>query len=292
MLIVLLYALIVVLAVVFVAVTALFVREQFRLRPLVVMKTGRPRELIIPPQDTVTAISAAEERRKFIIQRVGSGVPFIEVIELPPNSGEIALDGLTAGEAVGQAVTLRWQLNDDAFLLLGRVVDALTVVARRLEIEPWRLASNVKLARFKPAKTFFGFTLYSQRVFPYMVLIDTNDEQTIRKEISHLGSWFGIGVAVQRAPQTTEFGQCTVPGGLPGCVGGDIRSLGDVYALTCRHVVSARCSSAVFKTDLRSRTNEPDVALLDIETPCFKQCFTRPAQAIEFIPVDEGLPNC
>lgn len=281
MLIVLLYVVGLIVALVFGAATALFVREQIRWRPLVRLVSPKGQFVVIPPQETETAISAAAARRKFIEAHIGPSmfeVPRIEIMEVPPGRGEISFGELPQGEAIGQAVTLRWQLNDDAFLLLGRVADALNVVARRLDIEPWRLASTIELTRLEPKVT------RTPNAFPYMVVINTNEEGTIRQEIGDLASWFGIGVTVQRGPQATEFGQCQVPGGLPGCVGGDIRGRHDgTYGLTCAHVVSKRCQSALFKTDLNPRSNEPDVAVLRSDNPCF----AAPAEVIEVAPIDQ-----
>ena len=246
--------------------------------------TSRGHDLVlVPPPTYGEANSAANERRTriedaFRSAEIPLGKPLAShlrtlprpFLEIPPNlPAELPSREFGRAEALGELVRLQWQLHDDALLLGERLVDALVIFQEsagpgwvpsarsplplvRLEYEPlWRL----------------------QRRFPWKAVLEIEEEELRKSNVAiqlrELREWLGIGVVAQRPVRVVHFGQCRVGQGRSGSAGGSVSDGETTYGVTCSHVLSAECQSAVVRSD-PSVANEPDAALIRRQQPCFE----------------------
>ena len=242
--------------------------------------------LFAPPPARVSE-SAATARRSYLAELLGSREqpPRHEILELPDELGRAPRLELSEGEAHAQAAALRWQLTHDAYLLVGRVMDAVLSLSRLKGIPAGLLASQIRLSRLKA------------HTFPFEVRIATDYHVFLDIELSRFREWLGIGVSTEppvRAKELGIRGQCVRRDGKAGCLGGGLlipdSDCGD-YFLTCAHVVSPDCDTAVQRADLsRSDTLEPDSALICRHLPEICPCFSgrvwQRGQPVRPVPTD------
>jgi hypothetical protein len=230
------------------------------------------RRALLPDVKYETAIKIADERRvqlQRILTEIGdAGFVRQEFLEAPPKFELAETRSLadTPPEAYAQTVRLRWQLKADELLLLERVIDAIVTFKR--------LKSPVSTQREQFDEYLcvkvehLGRVSRERGLFPWRVIIET-DNPTFYKEVFHsLSDWVGIGIDLAPANKVELFGQCQIPEGMEGVVGGLIVGQ-EEYGMTCSHVISPHCGSLAFKGDPSLSGQQPDAALINSATDCF-----------------------
>jgi hypothetical protein len=239
---------------------------------------GKYREESLPAAFANEAVEAAEQRRQFLSRfndvTNPAEFPRFEIREFPP--GIEAIDSrreLSPSDAVGQMVRLRWQLKRPELLLLERVVDtALGILERRLGDSSARITNGLLGAvRVEPAKR----RSRDPNIFPWTVILETNYPGLYRAEFERLRNWLAIGIDFDRPTEFVGYGLCQVPGGERGEVGGVLHLQDSELAMTCAHVLSDQCGSLVVRGEPRRAGQQPDAALISMQSPCF-QIHTQP----------------
>ena len=239
--------------------------------------------VIIPAASTAAAHRASEQRRKNIIAALRSAeielAPWIEgrvegaprralpfeFLERPPDGREPPRRSLQNDPESGyaQMIRLAWQYGRDELLLAERAADIIIMASQSDSPSDER-------ARDYPAVYVVRTEERSEGVFPWRVVVATADPARYERALSPLAEWLGVGVAVTAAlPPVDLFGRCQGGGaGMSGLVGGSMRDSDSTFGVTCEHVLSRGCLSAV----VRGRTSPgilPDAALVR-ETHCFE----------------------
>jgi hypothetical protein len=260
------------------AVSAVLIVEVLRDRSFIRLLRGPERTMVVSRPIFGAAQEAAQSRRRFLERALGStDDPRLREIIEPVPGLDVAPGELSSREAYAQAISLRWQLTDDAFLLMGRVMDVVLSLAHRDDLSAGRLATRIKLVPDEG------------RDFPFLVVIETNATELLQRELSAVESWLGVGVAVQEPIEANYFGQgkCQMSGGQGGWLGGLVEFDGsERFFVTCSHVVSEHCGSLFTRSLLKTETYEPDAALLHSTIP--RGCFEATPPFTNVTPVSES----
>jgi hypothetical protein len=216
----------------------------------------------------------------------------LEFIERPPGSRDVVLRELRNEDPARFWLIsrLRMQLENDQYLLLERVTDALVCLERLGRITPEQFPYLIRLEKSSAGK--------AENTFPWRVVVacDEPDKVFVHFDNSEMREWLGVGVDFvsrratrkqtpdERPPESNPptaaeaFGRCSVGNdGLEGTVGGAIEKGGKVYGVTCRHVLSSRCGSIEWPTPpVRPVSKEftydcPDVAFIRLDSGCFDE---------------------
>src|SRR5688572_12122466 len=252
------------------ALWALFLRRVPLSRAAPTPKTKRR----IPDPARVREIVA--ERRARIRQALAevgpTGVVQEEFVELPPQQEPFPRHrfGENRVAAAYHTAILNWQLADDRYVLLERVIDAM-----------------VSLQRQQPGATPPADLLFSARLCPTdwrqrnapppRVVIEAARPPQFEKYLDGLRDC--LGVELQPLLETKPLGACTEgTGGSTGQLSGVLRDPGPNgtgYGLVCHHVLSDSCGSLEWP-DPPNRPehgqygdDRPDAALVSLGNPCF-----------------------
>jgi hypothetical protein len=247
--------------------------------------------IIIPAPSTEQALKASQSRREKIAQAFRSAeialgpwiegsfegqapprpLPF-EFLERGPEGDQPTRRSLEDDREglYAQTIRLAWQYGRPELLLAERVTDVV-IAAGRGESAGKPISGPLE---DYPSVSVVRIRASSEDVFPWRVVISTGDPARYERALKPLADWLGIGVAVtEPIPRIDSFGQCSVGGaGMSGIVGGTVRRSGSTYGVTCAHVLSPDCGSAVVRGSTGAGTR-PDAALIRT-TPCFE--FPRP----------------
>jgi hypothetical protein len=132
------------------------------------------------------------------------------------------------------------------------------------------------------------------RLFPWKSVIETDDPEYYLKNLAPIGEWLGIGVDLMPRRPVHLLKRCIEPGGLEGVVGGLVED-SEQFAMTCNHVLSPNCSSARVRgnpyIDPSLPKNEPDAALVRLDTPCLEVPNGRRKRRY-IVPSDQVLADC
>jgi hypothetical protein len=252
------------------------------------------------------SIRAADKRREAVdlfLREFREGNVPVEFLEVPPTlempRGWQRRFGEDSVSAAWHASRLRLQLRRDRHLLIERVVDALVCLYRAERITADTLPITVRLDRI-PRRA--GKGLYPWRAvlmcthpdelcdsFKQYAIADSIgigvdvvkarvvSQQRPNDEIDGLGS--GTPAPFPSGPSTpiVAHARCQAGAdGMLGVVGGLLRQSDDqVFAVTCKHVLSAESHSRTWPTQPATGNNHeytqdsPDIALLTVPNPCF-----------------------
>lgn len=218
------------------------------------------------PKTTSRIAKAAAETR------INAMAPFAETVSAEflegPDGENVSRREFSFEDGVAQIVRLKWERRHPAFLLLGRVADALIYGARKQGVSPSNVATRISLVALSPFDRLFG-SFGKGSLFNFKVIVETNNRRLVK---SLLGEWPNLGVGVELEPSIkgAYFGMCSEGGTTTGIVGGYLERASEDVGVTCAHVVSDRCKSARYRANLRSGVNNsPDIALLTDRSPCF-----------------------
>ena len=185
-------------------------------------------------------------------------LPRIEILEVPPGMSEgFPRRELDSGEAISQFVSAFSQSHSRELSILGRVSDAVTAVARIQGMSSYEISSSVRLE----ASNDGGARNLT-------CVIETDKFNLFEEYFSGLAEWFGVRIAITPRVYGEPFYKCkTSP--LTGQAGGAVGFAVPQFLTTCSHVIGEGCGSLIFKSALKEETMEPDVALLNITSPCY-----------------------
>lgn len=253
-------------------------------RPLDDKEIPRTWRIIVPPPDNGTAERRYSDRAADIARFFASNesqlsanadelrtVPVREYIETIPGfettSSSALLD--TPYAACGQAARLIWQLREPHFALTERVSDLIATVGR--QVTSGRARRDGSPFEYPTLRLeSLDESEYGNRVFPWVVVVETSNFEPYRAIIEGVKDWLGIAVAIGPARRVELFGNCKIgAGGLDGIAGGAFSSQQQVYLLTCAHVLSEQCHSTIMRGNPKNNENEPDAAIIRSSTPCF-----------------------
>jgi hypothetical protein len=240
---------------------------------------------------------AFEQRRNAVQAHIrehssDDGAATLEFIERPPGSQEVPLRrfGREDPARFWLMSRLHLQLEREQYLLLERVTDAFVCLERLERITPEQFPY---LIRLEPLPAIKG-----RENFPWRVVVACDEPDELFPHFSDpaVRRWLGVGVDfVSRKARRTEtsgerppegspptaanaFGRCSLGGdGLEGTVGGAIEINGELFGVTCRHVLSSKCGSVVWPNPpLRPVSKEftqdsPDVAFIRLGSGCFRE---------------------
>ena len=168
-------------------------------------------------------------------------------------------------------VRLSWQLKSDELLLAERVVDVVASLNAR-DADDAGGSTTVPFAKDYPVvKLLWVEAPHDDKVFPWRVLIETYNPDRYREALPAIADWLGIGVDLAPAVGGIRLqGQCAVGGfGLLGVVGGMLHTDERSYGVTCSHVLSKNCGSAIVRRESNADEQVPDAALIR-QTECFE----------------------
>lgn len=251
-------------------------------REIVADDKGTLRQQILVPENQEFAFSAAEARRAFLRRALSDhsdlNPPGLEIIEVPEGweTESLSFRELPRNEALAQLSALRWQQEKPEYLLLGRLSDAIAVIAKRAGLTCGQLASSVRIEPLliRPAEPQLG-----RRTFPFIGIVETDFPQLIRQNLEGMQAWFGFDIATEPRREATAFFRCTVDGGEEGQAGGALICNGvEIFVLTCSHVLTRDCGSVKYRCKLQTETYEPDYALLHAGSPCFHPVMGEPVE--------------
>jgi hypothetical protein len=189
---------------------------------------------------------------------------------------------------------LLWQLDSDQLLLVGRVMDVVTIFLRRgMSVGPIDYPTHIRLAPVP------GGSQESVQ-FPWRVIIGTRYvSRAFRELFEAIRDWLGIGIEFELARPIHLYGACHAPGDMTGVIGGVIATpAGTNYGVTCRHVLSPWCPARFFpiQEDKLSQPTGyteagPDAALITLSPPCAEGngwCFAADvAEGRDVVPADK-----
>jgi hypothetical protein len=224
-----------------------------------------------------TAGDAASMRRSRVEQALfGVGQPVL--LELPdglsPNVE--AEEEVPRYEAAARQVMLEWQLSAPQLLLLSRVCDTVDVVVRRLESpavppgSPPEETSDSRQLHLMVALRLVPGTArrLAPDLFPWRVIVETDDPVTLSGALRQYADWYGIGVHVTKGKPIKRRGGCVHAGGMDGTIGGMVQIGSESYGLTCAHVIGADCPSIKAPIKTESTYWSPDAVLLQLDGSC------------------------
>lgn len=260
-------------ALLLIIIALLFGLYSLAARPGKILAEAQEVQFIFPFVETERARAAAARRRDFVISRLSGGAG--ESLETPQRvDGESLSTGLRdldESEGAGQLATLRWQLNDDAFLLLGRTIDLITLICRSEEDEE-KIRSTVRQIKLRKATR--REIRSNSHLYPFYIVLELEDSEFWIERLRPYQDWLSIGLSIQRRIVEIEaFGRCQVGGGREGKCGGYLSAGGAKYQITCSHVLSSDCASCHYCSPLPSETRRPDIAVLLRANPCFESSF-------------------
>jgi hypothetical protein len=236
------------------------------------------RGLVIPPQQGDRGEITAAARRDFLRANVRfddqDALPIFAVREVPP-AGIIRdrRQELSRPSAIAHRETLRWQLEQDSRLLLGRTIDAVAWI-----LDDVGLSHKVSTIRLVKVTGFLGRYLRSVGLSPYIVQIESEVgvKGYLKNRLAPIADWFGIGVCLAPVRELTEFAE--------GQIGGSLREHDRKFFVTCSHCVDAHPANSVFfRSELAAHTFQPDVALL----ACADESGKHRHFSLEVEPIDE-----
>lgn len=223
------------------------------------------RKTILPHVEYKTALKRAGERRKQIEQELESpSSADREFLHVPEDlSPERKYLGNFPNNVIGQTTRLKWQLAADELLLLERVVD--TVVAYKRSKEPgFAQFSGEHIFKLE----FLGKRFQKKGLFPWQVVIETDQPQTYLEALGNRKDWMGISVALASPNHLYDHASCQNYDGREGMIGGILAGK-ERYGMTCQHVLSRNCSCVRFGGDPTENGNQPDAALITESSSCF-----------------------
>lgn len=148
-----------------------------------------------------------ESIRSLLIENSNQRFLPFEFLELPPQFEPLPSRSFEGNEpdAIAQMIRLNWQLDHDELLLAERVVDAVFYLVRREQVSSSRLAFTYK--RF-PIIKLEPVNQIPTMMFPWRVVIETNQQEFFQGALVKLRDWFSIGI--EFAPESTvQFeGRC------------------------------------------------------------------------------------
>lgn len=173
-------------------------------------------------------------------------------------------------EFLAQAERLRWQMRSVERLLGDRVMDLIisrlsTVGLSSNYPGKWKESNHFEL----PVVQLIHDPRIGPGLFPWKVLVRSNDIRRIEEVLRSEREQLGIGVDVAPALPIVARGRCTLGQGLVGSTGGVIESHGRQLKMTCAHVISSECGSHEFSCSPSGQnTDLPDLALIR-DSNCF-----------------------
>lgn len=238
---------------------------------------------------------AAKERLHFLKEKLGESTfyTFEQILELPPGLDEtvICSEELSPQDAIAQMVRLRWQLQEDLYLIFGRLQDTLVALLRRegympITVDKKFIENNI----FDISLRRLPHNEISSEIFPWTIIVGTNKPKFITDKLMSLREWIGIGIEIAKPLRVKRLGFCKHSPDVVGEVAGllmqtvDDRNEQDsviktkIFALTCKHVIPY-CDCDVAHGSL-DRGSQPDAALL----PLYGNCFT--SDNFKTVPID------
>lgn len=231
----------------------------------------------VPYMRSDLALHAASERRKrletFLREYESEGVVRREFIEIPAGFQDVRPREFEGDRRSAAAHTahLHWQLSDNRFLLLERLVDGIVCLQRTWGKDDPDLFVTVRLAAL-PGRVHTS-------LYPWRAVVETSSPIKIAEQLKPLSEWVGIGVDLARQVPTRNLGACTQGnGGSFGQAAGVLESqsqIGVEYGVVCHHVLSQHCGS-LYWPDPPNRlayADYPqgalDAALIRLRSPCF-----------------------
>jgi hypothetical protein len=241
------------------------------------------------------SVEACDERRRAVQAHLrqysfDNGLA-LEFIERPPGTQDAAPRELSSEDPARFWLVsrLRLQLEKDQYLLLERVTDALVWLERLGRITPQQFPYSIRLERLSARE--------AGENFPWKVVVACDEPEKLFLHLADpaMRNWLGVGVdfisrkpsakqtSGKRPPEITPtttagaFGRCSSGSdGLEGTAGGAIECDGELFGVTCRHVLSSQCGAVVWpNSPVRPVAKEftqdcPDVAFIRL-TDCFNE---------------------
>jgi hypothetical protein len=209
----------------------------------------------------------------FLREFDNEGGALVEFLETPPGLPGIERRRFARDDPARfwHASRLSFELEDNAYLLLERVTDAIVSFARTGALEHSALPTAIQLEKASRSK----------EKFPWRVVITSADRKRLHALLSNpeTSRWCGIDIEIRSPIQSLKTqGRCRQgPDGMEGVIGGvfeDVRS-GERYGVTCAHVLSSACPAS-FWSGGKPRTmpkeyvaERPDAAFIKGITACF-----------------------
>ena len=226
-------------------------------------------------EDALRAVTQRTQEIRLFFQQLDneSGASF-EFLEVPPGLLGVERHRFDREDPARfwHASRLSFELEDDAYLLLERVTDAIVSFARTGALGYSTLPTAIQLER----------SARSKQKFPWRVVITALDRENLYALLSNpeTSRWCGIDIEIRRPNQRTrKQGRCRQgTDGLEGVIGGvfeDARS-GERYGVTCAHVLSSTCPMSFWSggkpaiAPKEYMAERPDAAFIrGITTTCF-----------------------
>jgi hypothetical protein len=217
---------------------------------------------------------AADERRNKIrtfLDRSEGGTSFSRFIELPEdrdneNFGIRYSQLESISERVAQKIKLEWQLQNDAYLLAERLVDLLIYYNSALSQsvrDPYYylsfLRSNVPVIKLR--RNY----VKNDKYFPWKIVISAPMDYwgEVEHFLFRFRNWLPIKIELERSIYFVPHGFCSRAIHREGTVGGVLRNgTGQVYPMTCTHVVADDCHCVHQKGEPKLYSEQPDATLL------------------------------
>jgi hypothetical protein len=233
---------------------------------------GNVRKPLLPNVKYDTALQSANERREQLQKTLADqgDATFLrqEFLEIPPTFEFVEPRSFAdiLPEAYAQTVRLKWQLSSNELLLLERLIDAVVVLKRSKARPPlqenYEEPLSIKIE-------YLGRSFRERGFFPWRAVIETDNPEFYREAFHSLSDWLGIGVDLAPTQKVLLFGQCEIPQGVEGVVGGIVVGQ-DEFGMTCSHVISPNCGSLELKGEPDAGGEQPDAALIKSGTSCFE----------------------
>lgn len=227
--------------------------------------------LLAPYASSRAAAAAAAGRRQSLVQHLKDvsteGLVVARFLEAP-DRGRFPTDGaiVRGATAAAEMARLRWQLASDERLLLERATDVLEDHLRTTSAKFDAGSITVSLESIP-------WTVRRQWTYPWRVVIRAPSHLSLHGAFAKLSDWLGIAVYQRPSSRFVAFNRCTSGlGGLEGVVGGIFRqttSPSEVFAVTCRHVISDHCGSLRHPAGPVQQPDCPDAVLLNPNADCF-----------------------
>jgi hypothetical protein len=172
-----------------------------------------------------------------------------------------------------QIERLNTQLQHDAALLTGRVIDSLLCIHHLI------LMNDLSNGRGQYTEATFSVPLVRLKYqairgrYPWRVEIETAPEfrALLRRELRHIAHWIAIGVDWKPLSKLRLAGRCENGDGTIGSLGGTVQfnsRNNEVYGVTCEHVLCDSCTCRV-GPQIPPGRHTPDVALIHLPRKCF-----------------------
>ncbi len=258
-------------------------RKGYRLHlPFIMYFTKNFHEEIIKSPTLIISQEIANKRAEAIRNIINNQYAIRkEFLEIPPDYKEFLDNSFEMSKLAyaSQKARLKWQLKEDYLLLAERVNDALITINRKYssnkETNEECLVKIVKIEEESNDEI---------NILPWKVIIETTNPSYYRDKLIEIEnktspSWFGIRVDLVKSTGKTKFlGKCKLSGRKEGLLGGVFASNDNQqqYGVTCAHVISQKCASAINPTNTPQDT-PIDIALLGVQGyPCLNneyKCF-------------------